>query len=93
MGKITYKGIDYPVRTFRVLLSGNEQDITLADMNLFNALYAENKGEKFTDLKGESEIVDNRIYFYVDAGNLELSPDEICKKHLDINMKFIEEFL
>ena len=91
MDKITYKEIDYPIRTFRVVIDREEQSITIADELLKQAI--EKDYPNFDDLNGEAADVDCGIYFYVEVGVLDLPAAMICEDCLDIEIKLIEEIL
>ena len=81
---IKFKEINYPSRIFTMTSEETgEVTYTIADETLRNAL--------FEDEECLDDEIDEWIYFYVEAGVLELSPEEICKSHLDIEFEFIEE--
>jgi hypothetical protein len=82
--EIEFKGINYPVRTFDVIIEGDEQTITIGTLSLFDAM------DEMTDVE-ESNALDNQIYFYVEDELIGLDGEEICKNHLDDEMEFIEE--
>jgi hypothetical protein len=87
MGTIEYKGKQYPTRLFIVDNPefGENQTIRIGTYSLNSDMGdAGSFGE-------EEELVDNKIYYYVDDNEIELSGEEICEHYLDIPMKFIEE--
>jgi hypothetical protein len=79
---ITYKGIEYPTRTFDAYLASEDEDdvqtITVASSELSDAL-----GDRIEVTDSEEEGIDNSIYFYVDADNFYLRADVVCYLHLD----------
>jgi len=85
MKTITFKGKEYPTRTFNVVSEGIDTQITIATDSLSEALM----NGKIED----GEAIDNEIYFYVEDEVILLSGEEICKEHLDIEMEFISEEL
>jgi len=88
METITYKGKDYPCKTLTMNSDETgEVTYTIADETLSNAMRANSPHFKG---KEEKEI-DEMVYYYVEAGVLELSDKEICAKHLDIPFELIEE--
>ncbi len=89
MDNITYKGVEYPTRTLSVSIDGTEQDITIATESLQKALFTEKGYEG--DLAELEENIDNQIYFYVEDAVIGLDANEICEKHLDVAMEFLEE--
>jgi hypothetical protein len=88
MNKITYKGIDYPTRTFNVVIGYDDEprQIIIATESLDEAI-----GTDHEEVGSEAESVDDQIYFYVTDEVLELDAELICYKHLDEPMKFISE--
>jgi hypothetical protein len=87
MENIEYKGKQYPTRLFIVNNPefGENQTIRVGTYSLNSDL-----GD-VDDYGDEEEIIDNKIYYYVDDNEIELSPEEICEKYLDVPMIFIEE--
>lgn len=87
---IEYKGKEYPARTF-TMTSDETGEITrtIADSTLSDALHEDE--EALEDDDTEEGQIDMQIYFYVEAGELELPAAEICKNLLDMEFKFIEE--
>lgn len=88
MDAITYKGKKYPCKTLTMTSDDTgEVTYTIADSTLNEAMVANSP-----HLKGREEReIDESIYFYVEAGVLDLPNEEICAKHLDIPFEFIEE--
>jgi hypothetical protein len=84
MNIIKFMSGHYRTRTFLVQLPemDEEQEITIAVDSLHTAL------ENTDNLEGD---IDDQIYFYVDDDKIHLRPEEICSKHLDEPIKFIEE--
>ena len=85
---IKYKGVKYPTRTLTMTSEETgEVTYTIADETLSEALR-----ENSPHFKAPRErAIDEMIYFYVEKGQLELSPEEICKNCLDMEFEFIEE--
>lgn len=81
-----YKLVEYPVRTFKVEIDGEEQDITIATESLSEAMGDDKEVEDT-----EANDLDCTIYFYVADDVIGLDADVICKEHLDEPMTFIEE--
>lgn len=92
MNTITYKGKEYPTRTFTVTSPefGEEQTYTIATNSLFDAISKDDKHEVYGTLEN---AVDNKIYFYVEDEVIKLDAKEICANHLDIEMELIEEIV
>lgn len=88
MNKITYKGKEYPIRTFKVLLEGKKRIYTISVQSLWDAIE-----DKWEDDGSIEQEIDNEIYFYVSDVEIDLSGKEICKDYLDIEMEFVEELL
>jgi hypothetical protein len=86
MNKITYKGIDYPTRTFNVVIEGDKRQYTIATESLSDAM-----GDDKEVFGSEANEIDNEIYFYVEDEVLELDANEICNDHLDEPMEFVSE--
>jgi len=91
MNTITYKGIEYPTRTFDVRFNdedrGDEENyITIAPQSLSDAL-----GDKKEELDTEEEGIDCTIYFYVEDDKFNLDAEEICQNHLDEPLEFVGE--
>lgn len=90
METITYKGKDYPIRTFDAHLADEDenetQTIIIATSELSEAI-----SDNMTLSGSEEEGIDKLIYFYVDVEAFELSADEICREHLDEPFVFIAE--
>lgn len=82
MNTISFQGKEYPVRTFTMTSKDTgEVTYTIAD-------------ETLSEANQETPVnctVDESIYFYVEKGVLDLSAEEICKNHLDIEFEFISE--
>lgn len=99
MNKIKYKGKDYPTRTFTMTSEDTgEMTVTIADETLEMVIGDETLEERISKKLGEnvneqSEKIDESIYFYVEEGVLDLSPEDICKNHLDEEFEFISEEL
>lgn len=87
MNKITFKGKEYPTRTFVVEFDEMQHTYTIATESLAEALGVH--GAK--DLTGRAEQIDNEIYYYVEDEQIKLGADEICNDHLDIPMEFVKE--
>ena len=83
MNTITFKGKEYLTRTFNVVSEGIDTQITISIQSLSDALM----NGKVED----GEAIDDEIYFYVEDEVINLSGEEICKDHLDIEMEFISE--
>jgi hypothetical protein len=80
---IVLNGKEFKTRTFLVNSpETGEMQITIADETLNEEI------EGLNNVKAES--VDSMIYYYVESGILELSAEEICEKHLDIQFKLLE---
>ena len=90
MNTITYKGINYPTRTFDVYLADEDengvQTITIASSELSEAL-----GDRIEVTDSEEEEIDNLIYFYVEAECFDLPAEEICRLHLDEEFVLMNE--
>lgn len=91
MENITYKGINYPTRTFDAYLADEDEDgvqtITIASSELSEAI-----SDNMTLSGSEEEGIDNMIYFYVDVESFDLPADEICRSHLDEEFVLITEY-
>ena len=84
---IEYKGVLYPVRTFDVIIEGNEENyIMIAPQSLSDAL-----GDKKEELDTKEQGIDSEIYFYVEDDKFGLDGDDICKNHLDDVIEFVSE--
>lgn len=77
----------FKTRTLKVEVGDNTRTYTIADESLLQEINSVTTSE--AQLKGTN--IDEQIYFYVDKGQLELPAKEICEKHLDVPMKFVEE--
>jgi hypothetical protein len=88
MDCFNFKGKDYPVRTFTVTSPefGEEQTYMIGTDSLFEAF-----GDEYEKEGTEAHNIDNEIYFYVEDEVIGLDAEIICKEHLDIEMKFVEE--
>jgi len=88
MNVINFKGKEYPIRTFKVMLDEFDDELifTIATESLDEAL-GDNKEEWDT----EENNIDCTIYFYVKDKVIDLDAKEICENHLDVEMEFIEE--
>jgi hypothetical protein len=77
-------GKEFKTRTFLVdSKETGEMQITIADSSL---------DKELSSCDVETQIaIDNEIYFYVEEGCLELSPEEICKTCLDMPFIFLED--
>lgn len=84
---VTYKNKEYKTRLFMVDNPefGEQQTIRISTDSLNEVM-----GDKVHN-EGIEQDIDNTIYFYVADKVIDLDPTEICKSHLDIPMKFIEE--
>ena len=87
MNKITFKGQEYPTRTFVTLFEGREATYTIATESLAEALGIHSD----EGLVGRAEDIDQSIYYYVEDEQIELGADEICNDLLDVSMEFIKE--
>lgn len=95
MNKITYKGKEYPIRTFRVQFPGTNiiDAIIIATMELWDDI-EEEFPDKLDNISEEAKTVDEQIYFYVeDEAMLKLPAAEICSSFLDDELIFLEEIL
>ena len=88
MNVINFKGKEYPIRTFKVMLDEFDDELifTIATESLDEAL-GDNKEEWDT----EENNIDCTIYFYVKDKVIDLDAKEICENHLDVEIEFIEE--
>ena len=88
MNVINFKGKEYPIRTFKVMLDEFDDELifTIATESLDEAL-GDNKEEWDT----EENNIDCTIYFYVEDKVIDLDAKEICENHLDVEIEFIEE--
>lgn len=87
MDTIEYNGKKYPARTLTMKDGDEEFDRTIADATLSEAMR-----ENSEHLQAPVEkAIDESIYFYVEAGQLELSAEVICKTLLDEPFEFVEE--
>lgn len=87
MNTITYKGKEYPTRTFTVFLGGEDRIITISTQSLSDAM-----GEDKEVHGTEANNIDETIYFYVDNEEiLEMDAQEICENWLDESMSLIED--
>lgn len=88
MDTITYKGKDYPIRTFEVQHehSGDKTTIyTIGVDSLWDALNEDG------EVPESGEHVDDQIYHYIPDEELNLDAEFICSELLDIPMEFINE--
>ncbi len=84
---VKFKYVEYPVRTFLVLESdGAETQRTVSVQSLSDAM-----GDEKEEHGTYANEIDCEIYFYLADDNIKLSAEEICEKHLDEPMTFIEE--
>ena len=84
-----YNGKEYPARTFTMASKDTgEVTYTIADESLFNEI---SKDDKYLETGTPEWNIDDQIYFYVETGQLNLSANEICKNHLDVEFEFISE--
>ena len=86
MNKITFKGKEYPTRTFIVLFEDEKRKYTIATESLSKAM-----SDEYEEFGTEANKIDNEIYFYVEDEIIELGGDEICNDHLDVSMEFVKE--
>jgi hypothetical protein len=87
MTNLNYLGVNYPTRTFNVILDNKEQQIIIANESLNEALIntvSQRNSEKV-------EYIDNLIYFYVENEAFNLDANEICQNHLDEPIHFLAE--
>lgn len=88
MDTIEYKGKKYPCKTLTMQSDETgEVTYTIADETLSNAMRANSPHFKAR----EEREIDEMIYFYVEAGVLELPDEEICANHLDIPFELVED--
>lgn len=87
-GEVHYKDYKYPTRTFVVEdeVIGGKRTYTIATESLSEAL-----GDAKEEWDTKENDIDSEIYFYVEDEVIGMDAEEICKKHLDIPMTFIEE--
>lgn len=85
---ILYKGIEYPTRTFNVVIpdEGIEREITISTQSLYDAI-----GEDKENDETEGGNIDNGIYFYVEDYIIYMNANDICWEHLDTPITFISE--
>lgn len=83
---VVYKGVDYPTRTFEVLIDDEEETITIATQSLIDKL-----GDNVEVDESQEQYIDNEIYFYVEDEFFNLDPRVICASHLDEEIEFVEE--
>lgn len=84
---VKYKGKNYRTRTFNVICEGEEQTYTIAEESLSEAF-----GEDYDKWDENAHAIDETIYYYLPDYLIKtLSPEEICEKHLDVEMEFVEE--
>lgn len=88
METITFKGKEYPTRTFNVILDGDNEttEIIITTYSLSDAM-----GDDKEINDTEANDIDNTIYFYVENSAIDLDADVICQNHLDEPMEFVEE--
>ena len=84
---ITYKGKEYPPRTFVVEFDDMQSTYTIATESLADALGVHSD----EGLTGRAEKIDDGIYYYVEDEEIGLGADEICNDLLDMPMEFIKE--
>lgn len=89
MDSITYKGKEYPVRTFTTEFEGDVSTHMIATESLSTAIGIDENYDG--NLDEEEEEIDQSIYYYVEDGVIEMDAEVICKDHLDVEMKFISE--
>lgn len=85
---IEYNGRKFPIRTLTMTSEDtDEMTVTIADETLSKAMQ-----ENSPHFKAPVErAIDESIYFYVEAGDLYLPAETICKAFLDEEFEFIEE--
>lgn len=92
MCTVKYNGKKYPIRTIHVKHETMDGEVarTIAPESLIDAIQ-ENEGDAYLDDGTEGNMIDRNIYHYVEDEYFYSSAEEICEKHLDIPMKFVEE--
>jgi hypothetical protein len=87
-GIITYKGKQYPTRTFTIKLNDEDrtQEVTISVESLSDAM----GGKKEKDGTKE-QTIDNTIYYYVADAVINLSDKEIASFHLDAGYVLVAE--
>ena len=88
MKTITFKGKEYPTRTFNVMFEGDRHQYKIATDSLYFAL-----GDDKEKHGSEANEIDNEIYFYVEDEVIGIEASEICQDCLDEPMEFISEEL
>lgn len=88
METITYKGKEYPTRTFLVNNPeiGEPQEITISVESLSVAMEG-----KYEENGTEEQAIDETIYFYVLDHQIEHHELRIVGEYLDVPMTLIEE--
>jgi hypothetical protein len=85
---IRYKGTKYPTRSFQVSSKETgKMDITISTVSLEAQIMDD--GVPHSSLE---EDIDSDIYFYLDDELMNLPAKTICKEHLDIPFRLIEEY-
>lgn len=87
MNKVTFRSKEYPVRTFEVIIDGEEETIVIATESLSEAMLNDD-GDTYDN---EGYNLDNEIYFYVSDEIINLDASKICEEHLDEPMEFVKE--
>jgi hypothetical protein len=76
--KITYRGLDWPLRVLTI--PGYGEDLLIGSTDLYSVLF-----EGYASSDRDAEEVDDQIFFYVEPSELEL-PDREIKKVVEENL-------
>lgn len=83
---ITYKGKQYPSKSFTVIMNNEERLITISIESLSDAM-----GSKKEKDGTKEQSIDEKIYYYVADAVINLSDKEIAHYHLDERFEFVPE--
>jgi hypothetical protein len=86
MDFIKFSNKDYPIRTFKVMIEGQEQIIKIST----NDLYIDLGGDRLLYGSNASNI-DDSIFRYVESELIKIDAMELCQKCFNIEFEFIEE--
>lgn len=83
---IIYKGIEYPTRTFDVIIDGNAQTITVATDALSKAF-----GKDPDEWDDEAVAIDEQLYYYTERKYFRKSDADLARYGLDESFELAME--
>ena len=75
---VVYKGIEYPTRTFDIIIDGNNQTVTIATVLLSKAF-----GKNPDEWDDEAVAIDETLYFYVERKYWRKSDADVARYALN----------